>query len=144
MRQCNSCRNRRCDRIKLHRSGKVELSVKQMQSDCPRHKPLIPWKKKLIVAALSTNPQGVHDVLARHKMQLQELADPPFFKIIHERKLHGGKGSTRKRSHRGKRRTGNAQRAVRHSGHRPSVERSDRNDRKNHQRTGGISERKTG
>ncbi len=82
MRQCNRCRNNKCDRIGLHRKKKRVLSVKEMQKWCPYWKPLIPFKEKFLILALENNPQTVHDVLYKFGFMVHELAEYPYFKII--------------------------------------------------------------
>jgi hypothetical protein len=40
------------------------------------------WTQPIILTALATHPQGVHDVLREHSLFFQELKDKPFFRLV--------------------------------------------------------------
>ena len=123
MRECNKCSNRKCDRMRLHRSGKRKLSVEEMQSSCPRWKPVSMYKEKVIMLCIDKNPQAVHDVLQAHGMRLQELADRPYFKITltDKRKRKRGNRRNRKRPYRNQGNVGDTPVSVQYTGSRTIV-----------------------
>lgn len=79
-------RKAQCDVVRLFRKGKrvSKEGLIDMSAECNRFMPPRPWKTKLIFLAIDSNVQGVHDVLRGHKMRVQELADPPYFRIVLE------------------------------------------------------------
>lgn len=84
MRQCNSCEKRSCTVIRAAR--KAKLSDEEMQSimskSCNVSVPPEPWTQPLVLHALATHPQGVHDVLQSQEMFFQEMRDEPYFRIL--------------------------------------------------------------
>ena len=126
MRQCNRCANRKCDRIRLHRSKRLKLTASQMRQTCSQWIPIWSKTEKLFFAALATNAQGVHDVLAANGFKVIELADPPYFKFhLEKENIRYDKKRNRKRAGRDKRNAGNATVRIQHKRVRPTVARSD-------------------
>lgn len=86
MKQCNECRRRRCDVVRLFRKGRrvVNKQIVDMSASCDRYMPPREWRVPIILSAVHKNAQGVHDVLREHKMRVQELAEFPYFRIVLE------------------------------------------------------------
>ena len=98
MKQCNKCSNRKCDRLRMHRAKKRILTLKELQGKCLTHVPVPRVTEPLIDLAVGNNPQGVQDCLSQFKFPTDHL-------------ISGGKRGrkrNRKRTHRGKRPSGNA------------------------------------
>ena len=98
MKQCNKCSNRKCDRLRMHRSKKRVLSLKELQSDCPYHRRVPRVTEPLVDLAVGNNAQGVQDCLTQFPFPTDHL-------------ISGGKKrgrrNNRKHSGRGKRSSGN-------------------------------------
>lgn len=103
MRQCNKCSNRKCDRIRMHRSKRRILSTAELQGSCPVARPPEVYKEKMLSTLLDSQPQQVHDILQAHGFILHERTGGRFRITLSEKgKQHARKRNNR-RSHRGKR-----------------------------------------
>jgi hypothetical protein len=75
MKQCNNCSNRKCDRLRMHRAKKRQLTLKELQNDCPMHQRVPLVTEKLIDLALGNNVQGVQDCLSQFPFATDHLID---------------------------------------------------------------------
>jgi len=91
MRQCNECKNFSCSRIRKARkgakyfTGKINMSVGELQSECDAYIRPVRFKMPLIALAMTTNPQGVADVLEAAGATIKELDRKPGFKLVYRR-----------------------------------------------------------
>ncbi len=96
MKQCNKCSNRKCDRLRMHRAKKRQLTLKELQGNCTSHVPVPRVTEPLVDLALGNNAQGVQDCLSQFPFPTDHL-------------ISGGKRGrkrNRKRSVRSKRQSG--------------------------------------
>lgn len=85
MRNCNLCASRSCRVVDTFR----KTHVGDMSASCPNVVKPKPYTRKLIYTAMLSNPQGVHDVLARAKMELQEIDRWPGFRLVVREVING-------------------------------------------------------
>jgi len=83
--ECNRCARRSCDIIGMFRHDKGMFKTFHLRQNCKQYVPQPLFKEQLLLLTLASNPQSLHDVLESHHMKLKELADPPWFKIVHKK-----------------------------------------------------------
>jgi len=93
MNQCNKCSKRKCDRLRMHRSKKRTLTLKELQGKCNAHVPVPRVTEPLIDLAVGNNPQGVQDCLSQFPFPTDHLISGG---------KRRGKRRNRKRAYRGK------------------------------------------
>lgn len=91
MKECNECKRFKCRVIQKYRKDmknmterELEFMTETFRQSCPTYLAPRPWKTKMIFHLMQKNPQEVHDLLRGFNIRFQELAEKPWFRLIHK------------------------------------------------------------